>query len=79
MGTVALTAQALGAADVAEERATLIRALLVAAGIGLALIRCSAARRDHHRLMGASPEVTRAAAEHISRCRIWSAPFVLAN
>ena len=32
MGTVALTAQALGAGDVAEERATLFRALLVAAG-----------------------------------------------
>src|SRR5258708_7587992 len=38
MGTVALTAQALGAGDVAEERATLVRALLVAAAIGLALI-----------------------------------------
>ena len=31
MGTVALTAQALGAGDVAEERATLFRALMVAA------------------------------------------------
>src|SRR6476659_960854 len=38
MGTVALTAQALGAGDVAEERATLLRALLVSAAIGLALI-----------------------------------------
>src|ERR1700742_5155621 len=38
MGTVALTAQALGARDVAEERATLIRTLLVAAAIGIALI-----------------------------------------
>src|SRR6188474_1445737 len=38
MGTVALTAQALGAGDVAEERATLIRALMIAAAIGLALI-----------------------------------------
>ena len=38
MGTVALTAQALGAGDVAEERATLFRALLVAAAIGAALI-----------------------------------------
>src|SRR5438309_10270000 len=38
MGTVALTAQALGAGDVAEECATLLRALLVAATLGLALI-----------------------------------------
>src|SRR5438046_489550 len=38
MGTVALTAQALGAGDVAEERATLMRALLVSAAIGLTLI-----------------------------------------
>ena len=38
MGTVALTAQALGAGDRAEERATLVRALLLAGLIGLALI-----------------------------------------
>src|SRR5215207_7580237 len=38
MGTVALTAQALGAGDTIEERATLIRALLVSGAVGLALI-----------------------------------------
>src|SRR5882724_11528693 len=38
MSTVGLTAQALGAGDVTEERATLIRALLVAGSAGLALI-----------------------------------------
>src|SRR5919206_3847036 len=38
MGTVALTAQALGAADVAEQCATLVRAMLLAAVIGVALI-----------------------------------------
>src|SRR5437868_13816854 len=38
MGTVALTAQALSRHDIAEERATLIRALLIAVAIGLALI-----------------------------------------
>src|SRR5260370_21430281 len=37
MGTVALTAQALGAGDVAEQRAVLSRALLLAAIIGVAL------------------------------------------
>src|SRR5436190_22921017 len=38
MGTVTLTAQALGARDLGEERATLIRALLVAATIGIGRI-----------------------------------------
>ena len=55
MGTVALTAQALGAGDVAEERATLFRALLVAAAIGLALILLQVPlARVIYRLMGAS-------------------------
>src|SRR4051812_15434499 len=79
MGTVALTAQALGARDVAEERATLVRALLTAAVIGVALIllqwpiACVV-----FRLLGASAEVTRAA-ELYFYVRIWSAPFVFAN
>src|SRR5919107_938669 len=38
MGTVALTAQALGAGDAHEQRAVFLRALIVAAVIGLALI-----------------------------------------
>src|SRR6059058_3739165 len=38
MSTVALTAQALGAGDIIEERATLMRALLISAASGLALI-----------------------------------------
>ena len=79
MGTVALTAQALGAGDVAEERATLIRALMVAAAIGLALILLQVPLGAViYRLMGASAEVTRAAESYFS-VRIWSAPFVLAN
>jgi multidrug resistance protein, MATE family len=79
MGTVALTAQALGAGDVAEERATLIRALLVAAAIGLALILLQVPLATViYRLMGASTEVTRAA-ETYFHVRIWSAPFALAN
>ncbi|MEA2878441.1 MAG: multidrug resistance protein family [Hyphomicrobiales bacterium] len=79
MGTVALTAQALGAGDVAEERATLVRALLVAAAIGLALILLQVPLAAViYRLMGASPEVTRAA-EIYFHVRIWSAPFALAN
>ena len=79
MGTVALTAQALGAGDVAEERATLMRALLVAAAIGLALIVLQAPLGAIiYRLMGASAEVT-AAAQTYFFVRIWSAPFVMAN
>lgn len=79
MGTVALTAQALGAGDVAEERATLLRALLVAAAIGGALILLQVPLGAViYRLMGASAEVTRAAETYFS-VRIWSAPFALAN
>jgi MATE family, multidrug efflux pump len=79
MGTVALTAQALGAGDVAEERATLVRALMVATAIGLALIVLQLPLGAIiFRLMGASAEVTRAA-ETYFYVRIWSAPFVFAN
>ena len=79
MGTVALTAQALGAGDVAEERATLMRAMLIAVGIGLALILLQVPLATViYRLMGASAEVTRAA-ETYFYVRIWSAPFALAN
>jgi MATE family, multidrug efflux pump len=79
MGTVALTAQALGRRDLAEERATLIRALLVAAAIGFALIVLQVPLGAMvFRLMGASTEVTIAAQSYFA-VRIWSAPFVLAN
>ena len=79
MGTVALTAQALGAGDVAEERATLFRALLVAAGIGAVLILLQAPLASGvYRMMGASAEVNRAAETYFA-IRIWSAPFALAN
>ena len=79
MGTVALTAHALGAGDVAEERATLFRALLVAAAIGAALIALQVPLAGIvYRMMGASADVTRAA-ETYFYVRIWSAPFALAN
>ena len=79
MGTVALTAQALGAGNRAEERATLLRALLVALAIGLALILLQVPlARIIYQLMGASADVTRAA-ETYFHVRIWSAPFALAN
>jgi MATE family multidrug resistance protein len=79
MGTVALTAQALGAGDLAEERATLIRALLLAGAIGLALIVLQVPLASAiYRMMGASDDVTRAAETYFN-VRIWSAPFALAN
>jgi MATE family multidrug resistance protein len=79
LSTVALTAQALGAGDVAEERATLMRALLVAVAIGFALILLQVPLAALiYRLMGASAEVTRAAETYFA-VRIWSAPFALAN
>jgi MATE family, multidrug efflux pump len=79
MGTVALTAQALGRNDIAEERATLIRALIVAGTIGLALIVLQVPLgATIFQLMGASAEVTAAARSYFA-VRIWSAPFVFAN
>src|SRR5258708_14520796 len=79
MSTVALTAQALGRRDVAEERATLMRAMLVAAAAGLALIVLQVPLGAViYSLMGASADTTRAA-ELYFHVRIWSAPFVLAN
>src|ERR1043165_5474231 len=79
MGTVALTAQARGARDVGEERATLVRALLVAAAIGIALILLQwPLAALVFGLLGASAEVT-LAAELYFYVRIWSAPFVLAT
>jgi multidrug resistance protein, MATE family len=79
MGTAGLVAQALGAGDVTEQRAALLRALMVAFGIGALMILLRAP-------MGflcigaldASPEVSGAARLYFD-IRIWSAPFALAN
>ncbi len=79
MGTVALTAQALGARDGDEQRAVLARALITAAAIGLTLIvlqwPLAAALFS---LMGGSEAVT-GAARHYFFVRLWSAPFALGN
>jgi multidrug resistance protein, MATE family len=79
MGTAGLTAQALGAFDAAEQRATLLRALMVAFAIGSLMILlkapigwiCIGA-------LDASPDVSTAARLYFD-IRIWSAPFTLAN
>ena len=79
MATAGLTAQALGAGDREEMRAVLMRSLVLAAAIGLAIIilqRLIAAVAFAG--LGASPDVTDAARIYYD-IRIWSAPFVFAN
>jgi len=79
MGTVAFTAQALGARDHAEIRATLFRAIIVAAAIGLLLIAVSKPLGTVIlSLMGGSEPVTNAAREYFA-IRLWSAPMALGN
>jgi MATE family multidrug resistance protein len=79
MGTVALTAQALGAGDAVEQRAVPMRALLIAAVVGLLLIALqSPLAAAVYGLLGGSDAV-RAAAESYFFVRIWSAPCALAN
>jgi MATE family multidrug resistance protein len=77
MGTVALTAQALGAGDAVEQRAVFVRALTVAALIGIALIALQRPLATAtYAAMGGSEAVT-AAAKTYFFVRIWSAPFAL--
>lgn len=79
MGTVAFTAQALGARDQTEIRATLFRALIVAAAIGLLLIAAhKPLGASVFSLMGGSEQVTAAAREYFA-IRLWSAPLALGN
>jgi MATE family multidrug resistance protein len=79
MGTVAFTAQSLGAGETGELRAHLARGLVVAAIIGVALILLqiptSIVVLD---AMGGSDGVTRAAKTYFA-IRIWSAPLALGN
>lgn len=79
MGTAGLTAQALGRGESVELRAVLIRALLIAAAIGLALIVLHGPLADLAFLgMGASEGVRSAATVYFS-IRILSAPFAIGN
>jgi multidrug resistance protein, MATE family len=79
MGTAGLTAQALGADDSDEQRATLLRALIVALAIGAIMICLQAPIAwAGFGALAASPEVTDAGRLYFD-IRIWSAPFVLAN
>ena len=79
MSTVAFTAQSLGAGETSELRAILLRGLIVAALVGVALIALQAPLAALLLgAMGGSEEVTRAAKTYFV-IRIWSAPLALGN
>jgi MATE family multidrug resistance protein len=79
MGTIGLAAQARGAGDTLELRATLIRALVLAGGCGLAIVLLQWPIREAAlTLMGGSAAVTAAARDYFD-VRIWSAPFTFTN
>lgn len=74
MGTVAFTAQALGANDPVEMRAVLARALLLSAVIGAALLVLQLPLASLiFGLMGGS-EAVQSAAKTYFHVRLWAAP-----
>jgi MATE family multidrug resistance protein len=79
MSTTGLTAQAVGAQDATEVAASLARALLVAAGIGLAIVVLQWPIREiAFALIGASAEVEELARGYFD-IRVWAAPATLAT
>ena len=77
MGTTGFTAQASGAGDSAEVRATLVRALLLAASIGgVLLLLQSAIAWIALELLGATAQVERLTRGYYD-LRIWGAPAAL--
>ncbi|AMJ61651.1 MATE family efflux transporter [Bosea sp. PAMC 26642] len=79
MSTTGFTAQAYGARDSTEIAATLLRALLIAGVIGIAVVVFQAPiRRALLWFLGGSPAVQAAATEYYD-WRIWAAPAGLAN
>jgi MATE family multidrug resistance protein len=79
MATAGLTAQALGAGERQEMRAVLMRSLVLAGGIGLAIVVLQTLiAAIAFAGLGASPEVTEAARIYYD-IRIWSAPFAFAT
>jgi MATE family multidrug resistance protein len=79
MGTTGLTAQAIGAGDEPEVAASLGRALLLAVGIGLAIVVLQWPIRElAFALLGASDEVERIARGYFD-VRVWAAPASLAT
>lgn len=79
MGTSGIAAQAYGAGDGKELSAVLYRALLVAGGIGIALLLLAPLiSKVAFWSIAASPDIEREAKIYFD-IRIWSAPFTLAN
>jgi multidrug resistance protein, MATE family len=79
MSTLAFTAQALGAGEVQEIRAILVRGFAIAALIGAGLIALQIPLAAMLLgAMGGSEGVTRAAKTYFT-IRIWSSPLALAN
>ena len=79
MGTTGLTAQAFGAADAAEIRASLGRAVLIALVVGASLIVLQwPIREAAFALLDGSPRVERLARDYYD-IRIWAAPATLIN
>lgn len=79
MGTTGMTAQAVGARDEAEVAATLGRALLIAVGIGVAIVVLQwPIRESAFGLLEASDEVETLARAYFD-IRVWSAPGALAT
>ncbi len=77
MGTTGFTAQAAGAGDEAEVRATVGRAILLAVGLGIALMLLQAPTAWlYFTLMDGSSEVESVAGDYF-RARIWGAPAAL--
>lgn len=78
MGTTGFVAQADGASDTAEVRAILLRALLMALALGLALIVLRGPIASiAFTLLNAGPTVEQGAADYFA-IRIWGAPATLA-
>lgn len=79
MGTTGLTAQAFGAADVAELRAVLGRALLIAVACGFMLILLAPViDANLFRIIDGSADLERETRAYVL-IRIWAAPFALMN
>ena len=79
LGTAGMTAQAVGAGDRDEERATLVRALLLAVMLAAVVIALQKPIAwVAFAALDATPTVTEAARAYYD-IRIWSAPFALVN
>lgn len=79
MGTTGLTAQALGAADADEIRASLGRAVLIALGVGAVLVALQWPIGEMaFALLDGSPRVEGLARDYYD-IRIWAAPATLVN